>query len=212
VKPTPSMFTGQPVLISIDIQRGYGMSAEEMGIELMGGQAEMIGNAERLVAAARSAGVPVIFFKEVHRPDGVDFGRELDGNEGVHCVEGDPGTEYWPTLVPGPGEYGIAKRRYSCFFGTDLQILLRGLGASTLILMGGLTDVCIHYTFADAHQHDYHVRVVSDCVIGSSEARHLASLSAMEYLQHGAGCTTAQVIDELGAYGAQHTTADKGAA
>jgi nicotinamidase-related amidase len=206
------MFTGQPVLISIDIQRGYGMSAEEMGIELMGGQAELIANAERLVAAARSAGVPIIFFKEVHRPDGVDFGRELDGNEGVHCVDGDPGTEYWPTLLPGPGEYGIAKRRYSCFFGTDLGILLKGLGASTLILMGGLTDVCVHYTFADAHQYDYYVRVISDCVIGSSEARHQASLSAMEYLQHGANCTTAQVIDELGAYGALHMTADKGAA
>jgi nicotinamidase-related amidase len=206
------MFTGQPVLISIDIQRGYGMSADEMGIELMGGQAEMIANAERIVAAARSAGVPIIFFQEVHRRDGVDFGRELDGNEGVHCVEGDPGTEFWPTLVAGPGEYAIAKRRYSCFFGTDLEILLKGLGASTLILIGGLTDVCVHYTFADAHQHDYHARVVTDCVIGSSEARHLASLSAMEYLQHGAGRTTAQLIDEFGAYGALTKTADKGAA
>jgi nicotinamidase-related amidase len=208
------MFTGQPVLISIDIQRGYGMSAEEMGIELMGGQAALITNAERMVAAARAAGVPIIFFQECHRPDGVDFGRELDGNEGVHCVEGDPGTEYWPTLVPsGPGEYAIAKRRYSCFFGTDLEILLKGLRASTLILMGGLTDVCIHYTFADAHQHDYHVRVVSDCVIGSSEARHSASLSAMEYLQNGACRTTSQVIDAFGEYSplSQLTFADKGA-
>jgi nicotinamidase-related amidase len=206
------MFTGQPVLISIDIQRGYGMSADEMGIELMGGQAEMIANAERIVAAARSAGVPIIFFQEVHRRDGVDFGRELDGNEGIHCVEGDPGTEFWPTLVAGPGEYAIAKRRYSCFFGTDLEILLKGLGASTLILIGGLTDVCVHYTFADAHQHDYHARVVTDCVIGSSEARHLASLSAMEYLQHGAGRTTAQLIEAFSAYGALTRTADKGAA
>ena len=178
----------------------------------MGGQAEMIANAERIVAAARAAGVPVIFFQEVHRADGVDFGRELDGDEGVHCVEGDLGTEFWPTLVPGPGEYAIAKRRYSCFFGTDLEILLKGLGASTLILMGGLTDVCVHYTFADAHQHDYHTRVVTDCVIGSSEARHYASLSAMEYLQHGAGCTTAQLIEEFAAYGALTMTADKGAA
>jgi nicotinamidase-related amidase len=214
VEQTPSMFTGQPVLISIDIQRGYGMTAEEMGIELMGGQAAMIHNAERLVAAARTSGVPVIFFQEAHRRDGVDFGRELDGNEGVHCVEGDPGTEYWPTLVPGPGEYGIAKRRYSCFFGTDLEILLKGLHASTLILIGGLTDVCVHYTFADAHQHDYHVRVVADCVIGSSEARHGASLSAMEYLQHGACRTTNEVVDALASYAANsgNAVAHKGAA
>jgi len=203
------MFIGQPVLVVIDIQRGYGMSAQDMGITLMDGASQMVSRAERVVAAARAAGVPIVFFSEAHRRDGVDFGRELDGDEGVHCVEGDTGTELWPTLTPGVGEYGIAKRRYSCFFGTDLEILLKGLRASTLVLIGGLTDVCVHYTFADGHQHDYHMRVVSDCVIGSSEARHRASLSAMEYLQHGACRTTAEVIDQFAAYA---TTTEKGAA
>jgi biuret amidohydrolase len=210
----PAMLIGQTVLIVVDIQRGYGMPADEMGIELMGGQLEMIGRAEEIVGAARSAGIPIVFFQEVHRRDGVDFGRELDGNEGVHCVEGDPGTDYWPTLVPGPGEYGIAKRRYSCFFGTDLEILLKGLGASTLVLIGGLTDVCIHYTFADGHQHDYRMRVISDCVIGSSAARHAASLSAMEYLQHGAVRTTSEFLEALAELDASQETAlaEKGAA
>ncbi|HEY2214035.1 MAG TPA: isochorismatase family protein, partial [Acidimicrobiales bacterium] len=83
------------------------------------------------------------------------------------------------------------------FFGTDLEILLKGLHASTLILIGGLTDVCVHYTFADGHQHDYFMRVASDCVIGSSAARHEASLSAMEYLQHGACRTTEEVLSEF---------------
>jgi nicotinamidase-related amidase len=185
-----------------------------MGIALMGGQEAMIANAERIVEAARDAGIPIVFFSEEHRADGIDFGRELDGNEGVHCVEGQKGTELWPTLTPGPGEYHIAKRRYSCFFGTDLEILLKGLGASTLILIGGLTDVCVHYTYADSHQHDYHVRVVSDCVIGSSQARHDASLSAMEYLQHGACRTTSELIDAFAAFAASSeiTTAHKGAA
>jgi nicotinamidase-related amidase len=171
----------------------------------------MIANAERIVGAARAAGIPIVFFSEEHRSDGIDFGRELDGNEDVHCVEGQKGTELWPTLVPGPGEYHIRKRRYSCFFGTDLEILLKGLGASTLILIGGLTDVCVHYTYADSHQHDYHVRVVSDCVIGSSQSRHDASLSAMEYLQHGACRTTSELIDAFATF-SETTTAHKGAA
>jgi nicotinamidase-related amidase len=209
LKQSLQMFIGQPVLIVIDIQRGYGMSAQEMGITLMDGAPQMVSRAERVVAAARAAGVPIVFFSEAHRRDGVDFGRELDGDEGVHCVEGDIGTELWPTLTPGSGEYSIAKRRYSCFFGTDLEILLKGLRASTLVLIGGLTDVCVHYTFADGHQHDYHMRVISDCVIGSSEARHSASLSAMEYLQHGACRTTTEVIDQFAAYA---TTTEKGAA
>jgi nicotinamidase-related amidase len=208
---SPQMLIGRPVLVVIDIQRGYAMSAEEMGISLMDGSAQLISRAERLVEAARAASVPVVFFQEAHRRDGVDFGRELDGDEGVHCVEGDTGTELWPTLTPAAGEYHIAKRRYSCFFGTDFEILLKGLRAETLVLIGGLTDVCVHYTFADGHQHDYHMRVVSDCVIGSTEARHEASLSAMEYLQHGAGRTTSEVIDEFAALAAS-TTMEKGAA
>lgn len=199
---TNPMITGRPVLVSVDIQRGYALPPEQTGIALMEGPSDLIANAERIVAAARAAGIPIIFFKEAHRPDGVDFGRELDGDEDVHCLEGVEGTELWPTLTPGPGEYAIAKRRYSCFFGTDLEILLKGLGASTLILVGGLTDVCVHYTFADGHQHDYRVRVVSDCVIGSTRARHEASLSAMEYLQHGACRTSSEVVDAFGAYGA----------
>jgi nicotinamidase-related amidase len=208
------LITGRPVLISVDIQRGYAMPAEQSGIAIMDGHAGLIANAERIVGAARAAGIPIVFFQEVHRPDGIDFGRELDGDEGVHCVEGDPGTDYWPTLVAGPGEYAIAKRRYSCFFGTDLEILLKGLRAETLILIGGLTDVCVHYTFADGHQHDYRMRVASDCVIGSTQARHAASLSAMEYLQHGAVRSTTEVLDALAALGtdSQSVTAHKGAA
>ena len=78
----------------------------------------------------------------------MDFGRELDGDEDVHCVEGNPNTEIAAEQLGFvPGDYLIQKRRYSAFFGTDLEILLRGLKADTLLLCGGLTDVCVHYTF-----------------------------------------------------------------
>ena len=53
-------------------------------------------------------------------------------------------------------------------------------------LVGFLTDVCVHYTGVDAHQHDYRVRVVRECVAGSSLAAHEASLNALVYLQTGA--------------------------
>ncbi len=188
------LFVGKPALIVVDIQRGSQMPAEITGIAHMDGSADRIEKAERLVAAARGAGVPVVFFQEVHRRSGVDFGRELDGAEGVHCVEGEVATELWPTLRPVEGEFHIVKRRYSGFIGTEFDIVLRGLGVSTLVLIGGLTDVCVHYTFADAHQRDYYVRVVEDCVAGSSRARHDASLDAMEYLQAGARRTTDEII------------------
>lgn len=192
-----SILGKKTALVVVDIQQGGAAPATESGIAVMDGYAEMAAHAELLVDAARAAGLPVIFVQELHRPDGVDFGRELDGDEGIHCVEGAAGTELWPTLRPGSGDYYVPKRRYSAFFGTDMDILLKGLESDTLILIGSLTDVCIHYTFADAHQRDFHTRVVEDCVIGSSTGAHEASLAAMEYLQHGARCTTEKLLVEL---------------
>jgi nicotinamidase-related amidase len=147
-----------------------------------------------IIEQARAAEVPVVFFQEVHRRDRVDFGRELDGVEDVHLLEGDPGTEISSTIGLRPDDYVIRKRRYSCFFGTDLEILLKGLNANTLILVGGNNDVCVHYTFVDAHQHDYFCRVVEDAVAGSTLEAHDSALRAMEYLQTGARRSSKEII------------------
>jgi nicotinamidase-related amidase len=194
IMPKQPLLVGDPALIVVDIQQGSAAPGAQSGIPHMPGALERIARAEELVAAARAARVPVIFFQEVHRRSGVDFGRELDGTEDVHCLEGDPATALLPTLRPIEGEYHLVKRRYSGFIGTELELLLRGLRVSTLVLIGGLTDVCVHYTFADAHQRDFCVRVVEDCVGGSSEARHAASLDAMEYLQAGARRQTREIL------------------
>lgn len=196
--PRQPLIVGNPVLVVVDMQESGDMPAELVGIVHMAGYDDRIARAQRLIAAARAARIPIVFFQEVHRPNGIDFGRELDGAEGVHCVDGRPGTPLHPGLLPdfsGPGhEFHIVKRRYSGFIGTDFEIVLSGLKASTLILIGGLTDVCVHYTFADAHQRDFYVRVVTDCVGGSSQYRHDAALDAMEYLQDGAMRTTDEIV------------------
>lgn len=196
------LIVGRPVVIVVDIQNSGGRSFEEVGIALMEGHDQIIHPAKKIVAAARENGVPVVFFQEVHRRSMIDFGRELDGDEGVHCLEGEDATALHPELLPLPDEPHIVKRRYSCFFGTELEIVLKGLKAETLVLIGGLTDVCVHYTFADGHQHDYVMRVVTDAVAGSSLAAHEASLNAFEYLQHGARRTSDEVLDAFAAYGA----------
>jgi biuret amidohydrolase len=195
----PPLLSDRSALLVVDIQQGGAAPAAESGIAVMDGYRDMAAGAEVIVAAARAATVPVIFVQELHRPNGVDFGRELDGAEGVHCVDGAPGTRLWPTLTPRESDYYVPKRRYSAFFGTDLDILLKGLGTDTLVLIGSLTDVCIHYTFVDAHQRDFYTRVIDDCVIGSTVERHLASLDAMEYLQHGARRSTEELLAALNA-------------
>ena len=179
---------GRAALIVIDLQRAFHAHP---------GFAEQVKRVVRVVDTCRAAGVPIVFTQKVHRRDLVDFGRELDGDEGLHGLEGDPGTELVEELRPREDDYFIAKRRYSCFFGTDLEVLLRELKVQTLLLVGGLTDVAVHYTFADARQRDYHVRVLEDCVVGSTLQRHQAALPAMEYLQHGARRTSEDVLAPL---------------
>lgn len=197
--PRQPTLVGNPVLLVIDIQKSAFMDVKA-GIPVMPGYRENMARARRVVDAAHANGVPVVFVQEIHRRDRIDYGRELDGSEDIHCLEGEPGTPVaFEEMGREPGDYFVPKRRYSCFFGTDMEILLKGLKAQTLILVGGMTDVCVHYSFVDAHQHDYHCRVVRDCVGGTSPEAHQASLNAMEYLQTGALIDADAIIAAMGA-------------
>ena len=192
--PRQPMLVGNTVLVVIDIQKSAFMD-HKAGIPVMDGYRENMERAKSVVDAAHETGTPVIFFQEIHRRNKIDYGRELDGIEDIHCLEGEPGTPVAAEEMDmRDDDYFIHKRRYSCFFGTELEILLKGLKAETLIMVGGMTDVCVHYSFVDGHQHDYYVRVVEDCVGGTSPAAHQASLNAMEYLQEGALRPAAEII------------------
>ncbi|SET52380.1 cysteine hydrolase family protein [Paracoccus homiensis] len=184
-----ALIEGRAAVIVIDIQKSTfaPIPDDERSIAHMPDYAARMARSKVVIDKAREKGIPVVFIQEIHRADLVDFGRELDGDETVHCLDSNPLTDFAEEeLGMRPDDYRISKRRYSAFYGTDLEILLRGLKAETLILTGGLTDVCVHYTFVDGHQGDYFCRVVEDCVAGSSLEAHEASLKAMEYLQHGA--------------------------
>jgi len=133
-----------------------------------------------MLQAARNLAVPIVRFEERAAP--APKPRET-GKEPVHGTHG--------------SDYFLSKYRPSCFRGTELEILLRGLKAETLILAGSRTDVEIHYTFVDAHQHDYFVRVAEDCVLGSSPAAHDYALSAMAYLQTSARQTSSVLLEAI---------------
>ena len=207
-KTKRQLIEGRPALIVIDIQAETFHDRTDEAIPTMPDYADRLRLARSLIDKARETDIPVIFIQEVHRPDLIDFGRELDGSEAIHCIETEPGTEI---AVEEMGfrsnDYLIKKRRYSAFFGTDFEILLRGLKIDTLLLCGGLTDVCVHYTFVDGHQSDYFCRVVEDCVAGSCEDAHEASLRAMEYLQSGARCSLKNVLQSMADYASSQTDA-----
>lgn len=196
------LIEGRAALLVIDIQASTFIDESVVrSIDNMPGYRERMLLAREAVDAARAAEIPVIFIQEIHRADLVDFGRELDGDEDVHCLDSNPKTELAvKEMGIRPDDYRIQKRRYSCFYGTDLEILLKGLKAKTLLLVGGLSDVCVHYTFVDGHQGDYFCRVIEDCVGGSSIEAHAAALRAMEYLQSGARRSLQEAMAAMKAY------------
>ncbi len=132
--------------------------------------------------------VPIVHVIEVHRPDLIDFGRELDGCENVHCLETE--TEYFEGTAPNgqPGDYKIPKRRYSSFFATDLEILLRCCGTKHLFIVGGMTDICVHYTSLEAIEYGYQIHVIKEgCNTHTPAQQSQAVFEELEYLQPG--CT-----------------------
>ena len=189
------LIVGRPALIVIDIQQSAFVEKEVRAIPHMADYATRVARARLAIDRARETGIPIVFIQEIHRADLVDFGRELDGSEDIHCLDDNPETDLAREVIDfRDGDYLVQKRRYSAFYGTDLEILLRGLRVDTLLLTGGLTDVCVHYTFVDGHQGDYYCRVIEDCVAGSSPEAHEYALRAMEYLQTGARRSLDEVL------------------
>src|SRR5260370_21885453 len=114
----------------------------------------------------REAGIKIIYTAHVHRRDGCDMGLLDDLHPPIAnrdaLVDGTPGVEVYPDLAPAPGEHIIKKHRYSGFFGTDLDIILREWGIDTVIISGTTTENCCHATAREAMFRNYRVVFLSD--------------------------------------------------
>lgn len=191
------MIKGNAALLVIDVQHDF--IDKDGPVPCIGG-IEMLPKVKQLIEACKNADIPVIYTKEVHRKTGIDMGRELDGNEPDHCLLGSKGVEIMEEVAPAPDDLVVTKPRYNAFLGTDLPYLLHGLNVlpnDTLILCGVATNVCVHYTGAAAHQHDYHIKVIEDCCAGSSWEEHEAALRQLNYLQSGARMKLEEILPLL---------------
>ena len=205
VKRRKKLIEGNAALIVVDIQGGSVNLSEERGLTGLSteGWIDMMRESKKLIEACRRADIPIIWFQEFHRKNLVDYGRETDGAEAIHSLEGYSTTEIIDEVTPHEGEYIIRKTRYNCFMGTGLEFWLNGvnvLPGDTLIFCGGMTNVCIHYSAAEAHQRDYHIRVVEECVAGSSLSAHGAALEQIEYLQTGGRAKLADILEAIREY------------
>ena len=114
----------------------------------------------------REAGTRVIYTAHVHRRDGSDMGLFDDMHPPIATrdalVDGTPGVDIYPELAPLAGEHVIKKHRYSGFFGTDLDIVLREWNIDTVIVSGTTTENCCLATARDAMFRNYRVVFLSD--------------------------------------------------
>ncbi len=166
-------------LLVIDMQKDFLLKGFALPAE--GGET-IIPKIATLVDVARRAKIPVIFTLEQHRPDMSDFGIELEF-EPPHCLEGSEGAELVEELRPAPGDFVVGrKRRYDAFLGTDLDLLLRNLNRTELLVCGVCTDICVSATVQHARNLDYRVFLITDCCAGTTLTRHAAALQCLGHV------------------------------
>lgn len=178
IRPLPAgrIRADNTALLVIDMEHDF--VAPGAVQETPGGMA-LVPVINRLCAWARSHGAPVIFTHEMHRPDLADFGIELEFDP-VHCLEGTRGCELVDGLDARPGDWRIRnKRRYDCFMGTDLDLLLRNRRIENLVCCGVTTHCCVMSTVYTARNLDYRVIVPRDAVAAVSEDHQRAALLCM---------------------------------
>ena len=172
----------QSALLVIDMEQGFVSPDSPHCVPMAAG---IVPAVSRAVKTARRKGIPVFFVKRIYRYDGSDVelsrwegwqggGRALGpGSEGPSSAQAPEG------LRPQPGDYTIIKPRWSAFFQTELDLILRRLGVRTVILAGTATPNCVRTTAYDALALDYNVVLLSDGTASRTEDIQRANMEDM---------------------------------
>lgn len=164
----------RPALIVIDMLRDFLDDWPTKARE------KLIQSTQTLVSAMREHGFPVIWVRQEFEPDLSDAFLEMKIKGRPVTIKGTPGCQIVPELTTMPSEIVIVKKRYSVFFGTDLERILANLKPDAIILAGINTHACVRMTAIDAYQRDWPVVLASECVGSYDEEHHAVTL---RYLQ-----------------------------
>jgi ureidoacrylate peracid hydrolase len=159
-------------LLVIDMQRFF---LDPASPSFTCGGLAIIPNLKKLIEAYRLSTLPVIYTRHVHHPGLLDAGIMGWWWEGM-CREGSLESVVHPELAPLDGEKEILKHRYSAFYNTDLEIVLRVLKVEDLVITGIMTNMCCESTARDAYFRDYRVFFPADGTGSITEEMHIASL------------------------------------
>lgn len=159
-------------VLVIDMLRGF---MEEQCPLYCGAKARrIIPNIQRLLEKEISQGSKIFYLCDSHDADDLEFKMFPP-----HCIAGTAEAEIIPELTKYTGEI-ITKKRYSAFYGTDLEQKLKKLKPEKIIVCGVCTDICVCHTVSDTRNRNYPVEVPTDCVASFDEKAHYFALEHME--------------------------------
>jgi nicotinamidase-related amidase len=150
--------TDRSALLVMDVQRGI--------VSRFGDDNAYLRRLGAAISAARAAQITVIYVVVSFRTGHPEISARNRSFSGVATAGGfahdDPATDIHPDVAPQSGDIVVTKRRVSAFTGSDLEVLLRGLGAGTLVLTGIATSGVVLSTLRQAADLDYRLVVLSD--------------------------------------------------
>lgn len=146
----------ETTMIVVDMQNDFCMKDGSLYIE---NAEEIFDNIRKSIEEARRSKVNVIFTQDWHEDDDPEFNIWPK-----HCIKERWGSEIIEVLGSLKEDHKIKKRRYSAFFGTDLDLFLRENNIKYLVICGVSANICVLHTTADASMLGYRTIVLSDCV------------------------------------------------
>ncbi len=182
-------------LVIIDMQNDFVLPDAPLCVR--GAQAT-IPTIRTLLDQAREQGWRIIHVIRQHRPDGSDVEKArvpLFAKGSGICIPGTKGAEIVEELAPRPGETVLRKLRFSAFFQTELDMLLKRLGVDTLVITGTQYPNCVRGTAVDAMSHDYTPIVVTDACSAQNEEVAAANIRDMKNM--GIACVTLAELPAL---------------
>lgn len=186
-----------PVLIILDMQKDFLL--KEGLLKTWGGPA-IIPNLQALIKAFHDNNLPVIFTRHIYedpeRDGGVTARWWRADRNSMLLREKTWHSEISDSLVRGPSDRVISKRRYSAFFGTDLDILLRTSNITDVVITGVCTNICCEATAHDAFFRDFNIFFAIDGTGATDEEAHISSLRNIS-IAYGKIVTTSQIINSL---------------
>ncbi|MEM9682164.1 MAG: isochorismatase family protein [Pseudomonadota bacterium] len=171
-----SGFGERPAVLVVDFVNGFADPDQFGG----GNIGDAIENTAKLLAAARTATVPIAYTRVVYADDGSDVGVFcLKAPNLAHLKEDADGSQIVAALAPEPGDYIVRKTQPSAFFGTNLSAWLINKGVDTVVVTGCTTSGCVRASVVDSMSYNFKTIVVTDCVGDRAMGPHRANLFDM---------------------------------